>query len=66
MDAQPRYWVECHRTPKRRNINGYAVIDGQKKAPVENGVFLNLKHGGWEVALHLANTMRDDLNKSIK
>jgi hypothetical protein len=47
----------------RGRLKGYRVVDGEKDEPVRNGLFIAAYE--FQVALHLANTMRDDLNANV-
>ena len=66
--ATPEYWVEADKAVKdRTHVIGYGVwhistAEGRKC--VER--FSASRNGGAEVALHLANTRRDDLNSGLK
>jgi hypothetical protein len=59
------YWVEAERAVKDHSrIIGYGVWHfdhGRHRI----ALFRVARKGGWEVALHLANTLRDDKNNGI-
>lgn len=66
--SEPRYWVEADKAVKDHGkVIGYGVwrfaAAGGREC-VER--FSATRKGGAEVALHLANTLRDDLNKNIQ
>jgi hypothetical protein len=64
MTGEPKYWVEADRAVKdHTKVIGYGVWhdnEGQRRECVQR--FAVTRKGGWEVALYLANTLRDDLN----
>lgn len=61
---EPKYWVEAQRAVKDHNkVIGYGVWhfnDHGGRECIKR--FAATRKGGWQVALHLANTLRDDLN----
>lgn len=68
-EMRNRYYVETYRV-RGRHV-GYRVFDGSPAGPAERqlvGHFTAKVHGGGDmnVALHLANTLRDDLNGGIR
>ncbi len=66
-----RYYVKAYYV--RGRLKGYRVFDGETDGPVKNGLFIakyepptpGYRSNEFNVALHLANTMRDDLNANI-
>jgi hypothetical protein len=62
------YWVECDRAVKNHaKVIGYGVWHHSKTAGRECVKrFAITRKGGADVALYLANTMRDDLNSSCR
>lgn len=57
------YWVEARTALKTGRVMAYAVWtdnDGERREEVHR---FPIVRGNWQVALHLANTLRDDLNK---
>ena len=62
------YWVEATRAVRDYNrVIGYGVwciTEESGRTRVHN--FSVTRNGGWQVALHLANTLRDDLNAGIE
>ena len=66
-ETLPRgYWVEAEFAIKSRRLMAYGVwhIDTAGARTLKRSFSTNRK-GGWEVALYLANTLRDDLNGGI-
>lgn len=64
---KPKYWVEARTAIKSGRIMSYSVWtdnDGTKREKV--GEFSVTRKGGWEVALYLANALRDDLNSNTQ
>jgi len=64
--ALPAYWVEAKTAVKTGKVIGYSVVC---KTEEEGRTYLKTfrcQDGGWQVALHLANMMRDDLNAGIE
>lgn len=60
--AQARYYVKAMRrspTNPMSSVSYYDVIDSHG---LVGGQRFSTHGRGWEVALHLANTMRDDMN----
>jgi hypothetical protein len=63
-EMQPEYWVEARTTLHDNNrLMSYGVhhINAKGARECVKRFSVNRK-GGWEVALYLANTLRDDLN----
>jgi len=56
--TQGRFYVKPYYV--RGVLKGYRVYDGETNKPVKNGKFLGL------TGLHLANTLRDDLNANVE
>lgn len=65
MTGEPKYWVEADRAVKdHAKVIGYSVWNFNAAGGRECVKrFVANRCGGWQVALHLANIMRDDLNK---
>jgi hypothetical protein len=64
----PPYWVEAQTAVKNpARVIGYSVVC---KTEEEGRTYLRTfsisRIRSWQVALHLANTMRDDLNAGIE
>jgi hypothetical protein len=52
-----RYYVKAIYNEQSKQVIGYGVIDGEKTSQIAS-----FCQTDWRVSLHLANTMRDDLN----
>lgn len=65
QNHEPEFWVEADKALLDHNkVIGYGVWHINAKGGRECVKrFSVTRKGGWEVALYLANTMRDDLNK---
>lgn len=63
----PEYWVEARKAIKSDELMSYGVwhINAAGARERVNSFSVN-RRGGWEVALYLANTLRDDLNAKIE
>lgn len=64
--TEQKFWVEARTAIRTGNVMSYGVWhnnDGQRRECIKK--FSVSRAGGWQVALHLANTLRDDLNNKI-
>lgn len=67
MTNEPTYWVEARTAVKHNAVISYGVWHnngGKRRECI--GKFSVSRKGGWQVALHLANTLRDDMNDGIE
>lgn len=67
MTNEPKFWVEARTaicTSKLMSYQVWTIKDVGGRTCV--GKFSVHRKGGWEVALYLANTLRDDLNAGIE
>jgi hypothetical protein len=64
----PQYWIEARtsiKTPDR--VMSYGVWHINDVGARERvGNFATARKGGWVIALHLANKLRDDFNAEIE
>jgi len=61
--SHSEYWVQVKRAVQDHSrVIGYGVHHYVGHHPECVKLFSVSRNGGWEVALHLANTLRDDLN----
>ena len=67
MTNEPTFWVEAHKAVKNDAVIAYGVWhnNGGKRRECVHKFSVSRK-GGWQVALHLANTLRDDMNAGIE
>jgi hypothetical protein len=62
---EKKYWVEADRAVKDRNkVIGYSVWH-QNNGRQRVRKFAISRKGGADVALHLANMLRDDMNNGV-
>ena len=67
MTNEPKFWTEARCAIKTGNVMSYDVWQiNDLGARTRVHKFSVSRKGGWEVALHLANTLRDDLNAGIE
>ncbi len=64
MTNEPKYWVEARTNVKEpAKVISYGVWHKNAKGTRECLKHFSVaRRGGWDVALYLANTLRDDLN----